>query len=831
MIGRCVVALASHWRRRPGQLAAMVLGLAIATALWSGVQALNAEARASYDRAAALIGGAATAVLAPTGGEGIDQSDYVALRLAGWPVSPMLEGRITVDGADGPVRLRVIGVDPATTPPSAAAGALVAEGGSDGADLARFVSPPGLALATAETAAALGRALALPPDRGPPPPIAIRAGAPAGAIIVDIGVAQRVLAQPGRLSRLLLDRERLAAVPPQSPLEAVVGHRLTRIDPPAEGELARLTDSFHLNLTAFGLLAFVVGLFIAHAAIGLSFEQRRPMIRSLRAIGVSARALTAAMALELAAIAALSGLLGVALGYAIAAALLPGVSMTLSGLYGAEISDSLTLSPSWWLGGVGVSLLGAAVAAGERLARAYSLPILATAQPAAWRAAQIRALRRQAVAAALLWAGAALLFALGDGLVAAFALIACGLLGAALLLPGALALALSLGEAAARRRGGDPVVVWFWADARQQIGALSLALMALLLALSANIGVGAMVESFRTTFERWLDRRLAAEAYFSPSDAAAPAVLDWLARQPEVAAVLPSLKAETRIAGWPSDLIGFIDHATYRDHWPLIDAVPQVWDRLAAGEGAVISEQLFHRAGLRLGDMVEIPTEAGRWRLAVLGVYPDYGNPEGQISVAIEALKARFAAPEMLSIGVRLAPEKTAALIEAYAAAFPAEAERAIDQSALKAFSKDVFNQTFAVTAALNALTLTVAGIALAASLLTLSAMRLQDLAPLWAMGLPRARVARLELMKLLALAAITAGLAIPVGMALAYGLVAVVNVAAFGWRLPLFAYPGQWALLAGLALAVAALAAAAPFWRLARVAPADLLKTFTQER
>ena len=50
-------------------------------------------------------------------------------------------------------------------------------------------------------------------------------------------------------------------------------------------DVARLTDSFHLNLTAFGLLSFAVGLFIVHGAIGLAFEQRRVMVRTLRRLG------------------------------------------------------------------------------------------------------------------------------------------------------------------------------------------------------------------------------------------------------------------------------------------------------------------------------------------------------------------------------------------------------------------------------------------------------------------------------------------------------------------------------------------------------------------
>jgi len=57
MTRAALTALLSHWRRHPLQLATLVLGLALATALWSGVQAINAEARAAYDRAAAAVGG------------------------------------------------------------------------------------------------------------------------------------------------------------------------------------------------------------------------------------------------------------------------------------------------------------------------------------------------------------------------------------------------------------------------------------------------------------------------------------------------------------------------------------------------------------------------------------------------------------------------------------------------------------------------------------------------------------------------------------------------------------------------------------------------------
>ena len=83
--------------------------------------------------------------------------------------------------------------------------------------------------------------------------------------------------------------------------------------------MARLTDSFHLNLTAFGLLSFAVGLFIVYSAIGLAFEQRRVLFRTLRALGLSRRSLMYLLASEALVLATLGGGVGVVLGYIMAA--------------------------------------------------------------------------------------------------------------------------------------------------------------------------------------------------------------------------------------------------------------------------------------------------------------------------------------------------------------------------------------------------------------------------------------------------------------------------------------------------------------------------------
>ena len=199
--------------------------------------------------------------------------------------------------------------------------------------------------------------------------------------------------------------------------------------------------------------------------------------------------------------------------------------------------------------------------------------------------------------------------------------------------------------------------------------------------------------------------------------------------------------------------------------------------------------------------------------------------------LSLDALTARWPEADRRRLAVRADPAAVPRLIADLRAAFPLEPSQVVDQRGLKEASRRVFEKTFAVTVALNALTFAVAGIALFTSLLTLAASRLVQLAPLWALGVTRRQLALLELARATGLAALTALAALPLGLALAWVLTAVVNVRAFGWRLPVTLFPGKWAALFLLAIAVAALAAAWPALRLRRAAPADLLRSFSNER
>lgn len=802
MIMTAFKALLSHWMRKPGQLVTLVVGLSLATSLWTGVKAINAEATASYDQAAATLGQDQLTQLVRADGERMDQQTYVDLRRAGWLLSPVLEGEVRF----GTVRLRVLGIDPLTMPPQAQSVGLAGSG-----DLLEFITFPGLAYVGPETAARLV-------DQQTPPLKSMK-GIPPGTVITDIGQAQRLLKVPGKISRLLVWKTQIQNL---VPVTAIASDLVLR-EPGQASDFSRLTDSFHLNLTAFGYLAFLVGLFIVYSAIGLAFEQRRSMFRTLRALGVPLRTLIAVLIAELLVMSLVAGLIGVALGYLVAAILLPDVASTLQGLYGVNVSGTLAFRPSWWLAGLGIAVGGTLIASAQNLLQVWTMPILAPAQPRAWATAAARTRFWQGIGATVLLVSALALMMFGQGLIAGFAILGTMMLGASLALPLLLSSFLTLGERLARK----PIAVWFWADTRQQLSGQSMALMALLLALATNVGVGTMVSSFRQTFVSYLDQRLASELYVSGrTEAEADAMRAWL--QPRSEAVLPIWSVERKVAGQPAQIYGVVDHETYRKNWPMLSAVPDVWEKLARGDGVLINEQLSHRQKLNPGSAIALPEE---WQSQVLGVYSDYGNPIGQVIVGFDQLNQHFKDVIKLRYGIRVQPDKATALAEDLRKQFDLPATNIVNQADLKKFSLDVFERTFTVTTALNVLTLGVAAIAMFASLMTLAEMRLPQLAPVWAMGLTRRRLAVLEFLRSLMLAALTLVAALPLGLALAWILLSIVNVEAFGWRLPMYIFPAQWAWLGLLGLLASAMAAAFPVRRLAHIAPSDLLKVFANER
>ena len=800
MIQTTVAVLVSHWRRHPGQLTALLVGLALATALWSAVQAINSEARAQYAKAASQLTDASLPRLQREDGREMSVADFVALRRSGWQVSPVIEEYMTL----GSVRVSLTGIDFVSHPPLSA----LASADPDISAM-EFLIPPGHALAHPDLAKALANIEDLPP-------ITPSKDIPPGMLLTDIGHAELLLGRPGTVSHMIILPDQTPGLP--APAQVVPGIERVAVD--HSGDIARLTGSFHLNLTAFGLLSFCVGLLIVHGAVGLAFEQRRGTIRVLLALGLDVQTLATLLLAELLCLALLAGTVGLAIGFFVAQALLPEVALTLRGLYGASVEDGLSLRPGWIFPGLAMAAGGTLLASAQALWRIWKLPRIATPGVRVWLLRNRRTDRTRVIAGLGLIGLGGLAPTLHHGLLAGFAQLTGVLAGSALLLPSILAFVLKLGALRARTAFGE----WLWSDTRAQLPGLSLALAALLLALATNIGVGTMVSSFRLAFLGWLDQRLASELYIrAETDAQGREIAQWLGRQGATALAIRQVDLDG-LGGVGGRLYGIENHATYRDHWPLIAGEPDVWDRLARGDAALVNEQLARRQGLWPGAEL---TLAEGWHLPVAGVYSDYGNPRGQAMVAIGLLDARFPDLPKRSFAVRVDTDRVGELASDLQAQFELPRTAVTDQATAKRRSVAVFDTTFRITDALGILTLGVAAIAILTALLTLQGMRLPQLAPVWALGVTRARLAYTEILRNVGLAALTSILALPLGLTLAWVLLAVVNVEAFGWRLPMRLFPLDWLKLMALAVTAAAVAALPPALRLRQAKAADLLREF----
>ena len=297
-----LAVLLSHWRRHPMQLATLLIGLISATAL--------VERRAGAEPAGAQQ-------LRPRGRDVRRRANADAGR-------PQRRDVLAATLCRSAPR-RLAGVARARRPPSdrralvpaarhraghAARRKSAMRRRSDGRACKSFLTPPGETLVAPEMLSDLNLPEGASPrgKRRRVAAAAARAGA-TGAGCAGGRYRHRAAASQNAGSDF-------PAVDRQGQGQARAARKRRRrpssawSSPDAESDLERLTDSFHLNLTAFGLLSFFVGLFIVNSAIGLAFEQRLPMLRTLRACGVSARMLNTVLVIELVSLALVAGLVG-----------------------------------------------------------------------------------------------------------------------------------------------------------------------------------------------------------------------------------------------------------------------------------------------------------------------------------------------------------------------------------------------------------------------------------------------------------------------------------------------------------------------------------------
>jgi putative ABC transport system permease protein len=771
------LTLLSYYRRHPLQAAFLGLGLVTGVALWSAVQLINGHARASYSEADQLLGAEARYWIRSREAAGVTPIEYSRLRRLGFTqVYPVLEvSRVTAAGQ----RVSIIATD------------LLALGGADGngsIDASNpfsaeswlpFIQAPYQAWYPFDLAAQLGVAQGarLQLQNGAVlPPARLQTQEQQGArIFMDVGAAMAVLSLAnfsylgvGQLHPAEIDRLRRELL---EHLELVENQQAL--------DLVQLTTSLHTNLTALGLLSFVVGMFIVFNAVRFSLVSRQATIATLRELGVGGGAIAVAVSLESVAWSIVGAACGVPLGAVLAELMLPAMASSLESLYGANLKAQLALELSFFLKAWSLTLPGVLMALAMPLWQAVS------AATAAYRRSryELQQLKRAVVISVavglVLWLLAVALFAQVTSVELGFLLIALVMLGGALILP-ALLYGLSV---VVSNSLSDKALLPRWAvrDALLQLPYLRIALMALLLTLVANLGVTLLVGSFRLALTDWLEGRLSADIYVA-------AEISDLTDQAWLKAAHVRYGMDTRFRNRPATLYAVDADAPDVLAVGLAKGLPNglsLWRRgKASASGAVpvlANEQLHYLAGVSLGEEVTLMDQ----RYQVVGFRHDYGDVDFAFWLPTRVAKVQFASLPSRGTAIWVQPGEMQAA-RAGLMAVGLEPGQWLEQERVKAISLQIFDRTFAITSALNTLTLVVAGIALFAALMALHQGRLMDYGQWRALGLRWPEFLLILGLPLILMVLLTLLAALPLGYALSWLLIHQLNVIAFGWTMPL---------------------------------------------
>lgn len=818
-----------HLLRHPWQLALALLGIALGVAVVVAVDLANVSARSSFDRSLEQVSGRATHRI--EGDErGIPEAVYRQLRaeLGLREAAPAVTGLAEVAEQPGVV-LRVLGLDlfaeaPLRSTPLA----------SEEVDITAFLTTPGAALFPPGLTDAATLTLLIGDRRQPVQRLGTLDGPGLDNLLVtDISTAQALLDRRGRLSHINLrlpagqageqQAARVRALLPPPLTLTTVAERAA--------SAAQMSAAFSLNLTAMSLLALLVGLFLIYNAISFSVVQRRALWGMLRALGVSRRELLTVVLGE----ALLLGLVGTLLGLWLGTGLVGLVTRTINDLYYTLPVTTFTLAPLSLLKGLGLGLAATLVAA---LLPAYE----AAAVPpgSALSRAQLEARWRSALPALVL-AGLALLgaswavFALTTGLVAGFFGLFLLILGCALLTPPLLAGLAAVINRPAQALGLLPAMAI--RDLPRHLSRTGIAVAALMVAFAATVGVGVMVDSFRSGVTLWLNDLLNADVYVAPAALGEtrgeltlhPATLAALRATPGVAAVSTFLGRDSESQGQPLRLM-VVDLAPLAEAgYQFVAGEPaRAWAAFKSGDAVLISEPLAYRQALRVGDALTLQSDRGPQAFAIAGVLRDYASEHGRVFMH-RATYARYWDDRVIeSAAVYAAPGVSAgelrARLEQQAGALQALELRA-NRDILN-LSLDIFERTFTVTQVLRLLAIVIAFVGVLSALLALTLERAREFALLRAIGMLPGELGRLVLMQTGLLGLLAGLFAVPTGLVLAYVLIHVINRRAFGWTLPFQADPGLLLQSVLLAVLAALLAGVYPAWKLARTPPAQALRT-----
>jgi putative ABC transport system permease protein len=644
-------------------------------------------------------------------------------------------------------------------------------------------------------------------------------GGNAAAIVMDLAAAQRALGRVGKIDRILVKvPEKDDGGSGRVTSIAEWEQRLRRRDGGAnsaallpEGvelraagtgtdENRKMLAAFRWNLKLLSYIALVVGAFLIYNTISVSVVRRRAEIGIVRALGASRTTVLTAFIGEAASLGLIGALIGLPLGRVMASGAVKLMSATVEALYVSSRPGTIALGADSVVLGLIVGV-GVAVASAYSPAREASLvaPVEAMARGRREYAARVHKMRDLAIAAVLAicaWGSSRAPAVAGQPLFGYLATLLV-IVASALAIPAVVDLTTRLMTRALGAILGVEASL-----ASQSLSAslrrTSVLVGALSTAIAMMTAIGIMVGSFRETVLLWMNDQVPADLYMRAGGVPAadrhPSLTlefaDKIARLPGVAKVDRLRDYEISYEGMPAGLASAeLDtrRVYHKANFLSGRDTADVLEEMRGADAVVVSEPFANKHHVKRGDSITLALGSAKPTFRVVDVFYDYSSERGTVVMDRATALKYLPDPAPASLAIYVSPGAALADVRREIEDAAATGNHRIlifSNRDLRAQALAIFDRTFAITYALEAVAVIVAVIGVAGALLAVVIDRRRELGLLRFLGAASWQIRKLILVEagLLGLLATLAG--VVQGFALSLILVFVINKQSFGWTI-----------------------------------------------
>ena len=637
--------------------------------------------------------------------------------------------------------------------------------------------------------------------------------------VMDIGAAQWRFQQLGLLSRIELKlKHGVNHAAFKAELTKQLGDQYLVVEATdQETRIANMSRAYRVNLNMLALVALFTGAFLVFSTQALSVIRRRQQFAMLRVLGFTRRQLLRQIVLEGALLGMIGSLLGLGLGYAIAAMAIQFLGGDLGSNFFPGIKPSIDFNPlaalTFFLIGLGVTVLGSMAPAFEAVRAKPALALRSGSEDAALSKLSTPWFAMFCLMLAMLFTQLPPVFELPIFGYLAIALLLIG--GIALMPRFAARIFTSLQNVWGAQAGAMVTLVLArLANAPNQA---AIALGGILASFSLMVAMAIMVTSFRVSVDGWLTHVLPADLYvrtvsvgdqggFQLSEQKAMAGLSGFERvdffrtqqlrldpgRPEIMLIARPIDSID-----PRNTLPMVDDAMTPTVLP--EGVTPIW----------VSEAMVDLYGYRPGEKVSLPigkaADTVFNEFVVAGVWRDYGRQFGAVQMQLADYQRLTGDTSVNNLAVWLGSGATLDAAMANLRQLPFGDALEISKSRdMRALSLEIFDRSFAVTYLLEIVAVVIGLLGVGASFSAQTLARAKEFGMLRHIGVMRRQVLVMLAAEGGLLTAMGIVLGFVLGWAISLILVFIVNPQSFHWTMQLH-LPWGWLTIVAVIMLVSA--------------------------